>query len=155
VPFVPRAANRPIGDAAFPGWPDSFEGRKLTQLQLSDREAGFAEGFPGRIGRFTDGSREVVVRWVSEETRMLHPAADCYAGLGYSIRPLPPATDDSGALWGRFEAAKGPERILVRERITDDAGGAWTDVSAWYWAALLERSAGPWWSVTTADRLPA
>lgn len=139
APYVPRPAR----DAAmFPGWPSHFEGRPIAELPLSEREARFADGFPGRIGRFTDGSREIVLRWVSEETRMLHPAADCFRGLGYEIHALAP---------GRFEARRGDERLVVREWIHDGAGATWTDVSAWYWSAFFERSAGPWWSVTTAE----
>ena len=153
APLLPQPEGRAaVARAAFPGWPAHFEGRPIDQLPLSEREARFAEGFPGRIGRFTDGSREIVLRWVAEETRMLHPAADCFEGLGYAIRPLPAEADASGAVWGRFEAAKGDEVLLVRERIVDAHGAAWTDVSAWYWAAFWERSTGPWWSVTTAER---
>ncbi len=147
APLV-SSSTRPASDAAFPGWPHTFEGQSLSRLPLSDREASFAEGFPGRVGRFGAGGREVVMRWVSEETRMLHPAADCFEGLGYTTRRL---TDAAG--WGRFEAAKDGERLLVRERIFDETGGSWTDVSAWYWAAVSGRSRGPWWSITTAERI--
>ena len=150
APLAPRGVGSSAPAAPFPGWPARFEGAALAPLELSEREARFAEGFPGRIGRFTDGSREVVVRWVAEETRMLHPAADCFEGLGYAIRPLPVAIRD-GVAWGQFEATKGDERLVVRERIYDESGRAWTDVSAWYWDALLGRSVGPWWSVTTAE----
>ncbi|MCI0665355.1 MAG: hypothetical protein L0220_30200 [Acidobacteria bacterium] len=27
----------------------------------------------------------------------------------------------------------------------------WTDVSSWYWSAMLGRSCGPWWVVTIAE----
>jgi hypothetical protein len=40
----------------------------------------------------------------------------------------------------------------VYERIYDVAGNSWSDVSAWYWAALLGKSAGPWWSVVIAEK---
>ena len=150
APLLPRPEGRAeAARAAFPGWPSHFDGLPLRELPLSEREARFAEGFPGRIGRFTDGRREIVLRWVAEETRMLHPAADCFEGLGYAVRRLPP---EDG--WGRFEASKGDEFLLVRERIADESGGAWTDVSAWYWAAFWERTPGPWWSVTTAEAEP-
>ncbi len=73
-----------------------------TALPLSDREQRFVSGFPGRIARFTDGKREIIVRWVTRETRMLHPAADCFRGMGYAIRPLPIYIDERGRHWGSF-----------------------------------------------------
>jgi hypothetical protein len=72
----PTPAVRPADH--FPGWPASFEGYALRELPLSARERKFMEGFPGRTGRFTDGNREFVIRWVTHETRLLHPAADCF-----------------------------------------------------------------------------
>jgi len=33
----------------------------------------------------------------------------------------------------------------------DGRGGHWTDVSAWYWSALLGSSEGPWWALTVAE----
>jgi hypothetical protein len=151
VPLLPAAERERMG-AAFAGWPAEFEGRALSELPLSEREARFAEGFPGRIGRFTDGSREVIIRWVEEPTRKLHPAADCFDGVGYEVRPMPAQVDEGGALWGRFEAVRDGERVVVRERVfevpTGGAGSA--DVSEWYWAAVLGRTSGPWWAVTVA-----
>lgn len=143
------------GDAAltaFPGWPTHFEGRPLTRLPLSEREQRFGGDFPGQLARFTDGQREVVVRFVTEATRKLHPASDCFAGIGYRVRPLPLAVDDGGARWGSFIAERGDERLRVRERIYADGGGSWADASSWYWAAASGADAGPWWAVTVAER---
>lgn len=145
-----EAAPEPSG---FPGWPERFAGRKLEPVALSEREARFFAGFPGRVGRFTDGSRQLVLRWVASPTRRLHPAADCYRGLGYAIRPLPAQKDGDG-LWGRFEARRGGEVLLVRERITDSAGRSWGEVSEWYWATLLKRTEAPWWAATIAEWSP-
>ncbi|MDP1791075.1 MAG: hypothetical protein Q8L12_10910, partial [Methylibium sp.] len=66
-------------------WPRQFDGRTLRPLALSPVEQRFANAFPGAIGRFSDGERLLVLRDVQRPTRMLHPAADCYRGLGYSI----------------------------------------------------------------------
>jgi hypothetical protein len=151
---VPLLGARPqppaIGD--FPGWPTQFAGRPLRGLPLGAVEKRFAEDFPGRIGRFSDGQNEIVIRWVSVETRMLHPASDCFRGSGYSVTPQPIAVGAEGSRWGAFTATRGPERLEVQERIYDEAGNQWTDVSSWYWAAATGRSRGPWWAVTLAAR---
>ena len=142
------ARTVPLAD--FPGWPTHFEGMPLQPLPLSVLEQRFAEGFPGRVARFSDGRREIVFRWIASETRKLHPAADCFRGSGYTITPQPIDVDLDGARWGSFVAERGGQRIKVRERIYDTAGNNWTDVSSWYWAALRARSQRPWWAVTVA-----
>ena len=86
APFVPHGTERAAQAAAnFPGWPTAFEGRPLTELPLSSREQSFGRDFPGRIGRFSDGTREVILRWVADPTRRLHPASDCFKGSGYAV----------------------------------------------------------------------
>lgn len=135
---------------AFPGWPESFEGRPLRPLPLADREAGFVRGFPGRVGRFTDGRSELVIRWVVEPSRRLHPSADCFRGLGYAIRPADSERDALGRRWGAFLAVKEKQTLLVRELIVAANGRSWSDVSSWYWPAALGRSSGPWWTYTVA-----
>ena len=40
----------------------------------------------------------------------------------------------------------------MREAITDGTASRWTDVSQWYWEALLGRTQGPWWAITVAER---
>jgi len=153
APWLAAAPAAPGGAAApFPGWPAHFEGRPLTRLPLTAREERFGGDFPGRVARFTDGRREVVVRFVTGATRRLHPASDCFAGTGYRVRPLPLAVDGDGASWGAFTAEREGERFRVRERIYAEGGGSWADVSAWYWAAAGGGSRGPWWAVTVAER---
>ena len=39
----------------------------------------------------------------------------------------------------------------VCERIVDHEGQAFTDVSAWYWAAIFNQSRGPWLVTTVAS----
>ena len=51
---------------------------------MSEVEQRFAARFPGAIARFSDGERVIVLRHVERPTRMLHPAADCFRGLGYA-----------------------------------------------------------------------
>jgi len=137
----------------FPGWPSKFNGKTLTPLALNEREKSFASNFPGRIARFTDGQRELIIRWVTEPTRKLHPSSDCFQGLGYTVKPLPAHSDEHGALWARFAATKGNERLLVYEQIHADSGKTWTDVSAWYWSAL-QHDSGSWWAITVAEKEP-
>jgi HAMP domain-containing protein len=137
--------------SGFPGWPSAFDGRSLTTRPLAPREARFAAGFPGRIAAFGDGTRLYVVRWVTRATRQLHPAADCFRGAGYAVEPLPMVRDAQGRSWGAFAATRGGVRVLVRERIVGAHGSELTDASSWYWAALLGRSAGPWWAWTVVE----
>jgi len=151
VPLLSARPQTSVATSAMPAWPTHFEGKPLRQLPLGTREQRFAADFPGHIARFADGEREVVIRWVSRETRMLHPASDCFRGLGYAVTPQPLSVDASGARWGTFVASHGEQRLEVRERIYDSAGNEWTDVSAWYWAAATGTSRGPWWAITTAQ----
>jgi hypothetical protein len=150
VPLLPlRVSGTP--QPAFPGWLTRFEGKPLKELPLSEREQRFKADFSGHIARFTDGTREIVVRWVTQETRKLHPTADCFEGLGYRIKPLPLRVDAEGNRWGAFAATRGDATIHVYERIHDDAGNSWTEASEWYWAALMGKTKGPWWAITVAE----
>lgn len=152
IPFF-NLSTPTTSTAQFPGWPSHFEGKPLRQLPLTNLENGFLKGFPGQIGRFTDGSREIIIRWVTQETRQLHPSIDCYKGLGYLIHPLPLVSDSQGHLWGAYKVSCGSRNYLVKERIFDQAGNNWSDVSAWYWSALLNKTQGPWWSIVISERL--
>ena len=157
IPILPLRSKQSqvaIPRVAFSEWPANFEGQTLRPLPLTERELRFGEDFPGKIGRFTDGKREVIIRWVSEATRRLHRASDCFEGIGFSIRPLPLHVDENGSRWSRFIAVRGKERLRVRERIYTDTGESWTDVSSWYWASVQETSAGPWWAITVAEVEP-
>jgi hypothetical protein len=150
VPLL-SAPSAPPAPSGFPGWPTHYEGKPLRELPLTSLERRFEEDFPGRLGRFSDGEREIVIRWVSRETRKLHPAIDCFRGGGYSVTPRPIAVDSEGVRWGSFVAIRGEKTLSVRERVYDGAGNSWTDVSSWYWTAFREQSPGPWWAVTVAQ----
>ena len=150
APLWAGSGEIPASADAFPGWPTSFENRTLTQLPLSPLEEQFQKNFPGRVGRFTDGKREVILRWVAQETRKLHPGSDCFKANGYALQPQ--AIKLVGTKrWSGFTATRGKQKFMVHERIYDQAGAQWGDVSAWYWAVQLGQSAGPWWAVTVAQ----
>lgn len=147
-------------------WPHTFDGRPLRPMGLSAVEQRFAASFPGAIGRFSDGERLLVLRSVERPTRMLHPAADCYRGLGYRIADARLEQDAEGRMWRCFAASRagkgqGDEATQLRvcERIAGADGRAWTDTSAWFWDALLAEhgsnsgSSGPWQAVTTVESL--
>jgi hypothetical protein len=152
APFATSDRAPQIDGAQFPGWPTHFEGRGLKPLDLSEREKRFADKFPGQIAKFSDGSRTIIVRWVTRETRKLHPASDCFKGAGYTVTNLPARSDSQDSLWGCFHASKGREGLHVSERVFDNHGNGWPDISSWYWSAFLGRSAGPWWALTVIER---
>lgn len=147
------------GDAASrerqvaPEWPVAWEGRPLRPLALGAFEARFAARFPGHIARMTDGERTLVLREVHEPTRMLHPAADCYRAVGYTVADAHLERDAQQQLWRCFIAEREGQRLRVCERIVDAAGASFTDASSWFWAAALGQSTGPWRAVTIARAL--
>lgn len=149
VPLFPMK-NESRGTILFPGWPDEYQSKTFKESSLSDQEKRFEKKFPGRLGRFRKEKLEIVIRWVYEPTRKLHPAADCYKGSGYKIGNQPIWIDKDNLRWGVFTATKNKTSITVKERIYDSQGNSWTDVSSWYWAAILGNSKGPWWAVTIA-----
>jgi hypothetical protein len=153
APFIdaPGAATTAARDD-FPGWPTHYEGRALSEMPLTRREAAFVQDFPGRVGRFTDGTREIIVRWVGAPTRRLHAASDCFRGSGYGITPLPVRRDAAGAAMSCFRARHQADDMTVCELIRDERGESWPDVSAWYWNAILAATPAPWWSFVVAER---
>jgi hypothetical protein len=151
APFLePGELNESVLDSRVPPWPETFQGRTLRQIPLSERERGFLSGFPGSVARFTDGERDIVLRWVLQPTRQLHPAEDCYRGSGYQIRESRIMEDRERATWRCFSATRSEGTREVCENIRD-AERRWTDVSSWYWAATLKRSEGPWLVTTIAQ----
>jgi hypothetical protein len=136
--------------ARFDAWPAIFDGRPLARLELTVREERFGRDFPGHIARFTNGSREIVVRWLRKETRKLHPIADCLKGEGYKVKSLPVRIDASGRQWGCVRAARDGKSLEFCEIVYDGSGNSWSDVSSWYWAAVLGRTNGPWWAMSVA-----
>jgi exosortase/archaeosortase family protein len=138
-------------ETGFPGWPTMLEGLPLQESPLTEREAAFNTAFPGRIARFTSGSRVVIARWVLRPTHRIHSAADCMRYTGWSIRTDALHTSPEGS-WSAFTATRAGTLLRIRERCTGAPGEAWPDVSAWFWAALGGRSRGPWWIITVVER---
>lgn len=149
--FVPAA---PAPRARHVEWPQQWDGRALRPLAQSAVEQRFAARFPGAIGRFTDGQRVIVLRRVNAPTRMLHPAADCFRGLGHRLGAVALERDARARLWRCFEStAPDGQRLRVCERIEADDGTSFIDPSSWFWAAALGQSSGPWQAVTVVEAL--
>jgi hypothetical protein len=153
APLARRTSTPSEGPTASIEWPTTWEGHLLRPLAFSAVEQRFAARFPGRMARLTDGEQVLVLREVRKPTRMLHPAADCYRGLGYSIRQAQLERDAQQRLWRCFVAERDGRQIRVCERIVDANGQAYTDASSWFWAAQLGQSTGPWQAITTARAL--
>ncbi|MBB5019046.1 hypothetical protein HNQ59_002344 [Chitinivorax tropicus] len=150
LPLLPWRTPPITRATPFPGWPTTLDGRPLRPLPLTALEQRFQTGFPGKMARFTDGEREIILRWVNAPSRKLHPSIDCFKAHGYQLT-LQPAIDKNGQQWSRFIARKGHDTWTVEERIIDTQGRQWRDASAWYWSAVLNQSEAPWWAITTAQ----
>ncbi|CAA9428554.1 MAG: hypothetical protein AVDCRST_MAG51-2491 [uncultured Ramlibacter sp.] len=146
----PAAAPSPVRHVELP---THWQGQPLRPLALSEVEQRFVRHFPGSLARLTDGQEVLVLRTVERPTRMLHPAADCYRGLGWAIGDQQLTLDEHEQLWRCFEALRAGQRQRVCERIVDAQGRGFTDASAWYWAAALGQSQGPWQAFTVARPL--
>jgi len=134
-------------------WPHEWDGAGLRPLALGPLEQRLAARFPGSVARFDAGDHMLVLRDVRQPTRMLHPAADCYRGLGYRIETTRLERDANERLWQCFEADRDGRRLRVCERIVDADAKAYTDASAWYWASVLGQSRGPWRAVMKVQPL--
>jgi hypothetical protein len=156
VSAMGRPADASPLQRASSEFPATWQGAPLRPLALSEVEQRFARRFPGTLARLTDGQQVFVLRNVDKPTRMLHPAVDCYQGLGYRIAAQQLELDREQNLWRCFEATQtsaGGQRLRVCERIVDAKGRGFTDTSAWYWAAAMGQSQRPWQAVTVARPL--
>lgn len=144
------AAAAPTNATQYLEAPSHWQGQRLRPLALSAIEARFAEQFPGRIERLTTGTETLIWRNVQQPTRMLHPASDCFRALGYRISNAQ-LTHKDGQVWRCFVAEHQGQRYQVCELIQNAQGQHFSDTSAWYWAALLGQSQGPWqaWAVVS------
>jgi hypothetical protein len=161
APLLPRPSRAQSPAPAVPtaaapiAWPPAeFEGRKLTELPLTGRDRRFADDFPGRIGRFTDGTRELILRTTDRATRRLHPASDCLRAAGFTVDALPARRGPDGTTWGCIAARKQADTLTICEQLRDADGHRWPDPSSWYWPALTGASRGPWWSTTIVETQP-
>ena len=137
--------------------PVQWQGAPLRPLALGEVEQRFAKHFPGTVTRMTDGKQVLVLRTVHHATRMLHPATDCYRGLGYRIHSEQLEVQADQQRWRCFVAERttrtGERAVRVCERIEDAQGQGFTDTSAWYWASVAGQSKGPWQATTVATPL--
>ena len=153
-PFFLTIPPTPVLDSEdFLSWPSTFEGQRITQVPMSELNQKYADNFPGKIAVFRTGKSRIVFRWVTIATRQLHSSETCYRAGGYKITWLPEYIDSSKVKWSVFEAINENERLRVRERVFDSSGQNWTDLSSWYWAALLNQSKSPWWVVSEIQSL--
>jgi len=152
--FAVQRAQRPPDASLARAWPHEFEGRPLTRVALTAEEGRFLGDFPGAVARFTDGQRDILMRRVTQPTRKLHPAEDCYRGWGFEVAAPRIHTDRDGYLWRCFTARRDGATRAICEQIRDDEGRSFTDVSSWYWSASLERTRAPWLVLTVASAKP-
>lgn len=137
--------------AMLPAWPHEFEGRPLTPVALTLEQGRLLRDFPGSAARFSDGERDILMRWVTQPTRRLHPAEDCYRGWGFQVAASKIRVDRDGRRWRCFEVTRDGLTRQVCEQIRDAEGASYTDVSSWYWDATLQRTQAPWLVVTVAS----
>jgi len=146
-----RATAPPVAEQP---WPANLDGVALVELPLSELEQRFARSFPGQIGRFAWGEREVIMRRTIRPTRRMHPAADCLRAAGFVTRAEPLFRDSDGGLWGCSTARKDGRRWRVLERYLNSDGSLLaTDASAWFWQAMAQPDEGPWTAVTVIEEL--
>jgi exosortase/archaeosortase family protein len=153
IPLIAHPTGSTVATEAPPIWPTEINGEKLVAVDSLAEEKVFVHDFPGQMKRFTDGTNSYFVRFVQRETRQLHPSSDCFRGLGFTIEPRSISVEPDGTRWGTFEASKANSRYLILERIYDSKGRSSSDVSEWYWLALLGKTHGPWFAVTIAQPL--
>jgi hypothetical protein len=151
APLIAKHDVLPADDARVREWPHEFRGHPLVRVPLDDDEQRFLKDFPGAVARFSDGEHDIIMRWVDQPTRRLHPAEDCYRGWGYELSESKIRADGDGTQWRCFTARNGGRERSVCEQLRDLEGAHFTDVSSWYWSATLGRTTGPW-LVTTVSR---
>ena len=135
-------------------WPASWEGQALVPAPRGETAEFFTRDFPGEFMEFFSineadaeegyfSETQVLMRFVRNATRRLHPAEDCFRGAGYRITPTPLRADRSGRRWSGFIGEKSGRRVAVRQCIISVPDGdlaaaemsrvSWPDVSSWYW----------------------
>ncbi|MGY4397292.1 hypothetical protein ACVWZA_002486 [Sphingomonas sp. UYAg733] len=136
-------------------WPTIFEGRPITRIAPAPADRFLARQFPGQVARFSDGRRQIVLRRVAAATRTMHPASDCFRAIGYAIEPVAMRIAPDGKPASCFTATRDGHTLIACEQVRGaSADEAWPDISSWYWAALLGRSAGPWTASLTVEQAP-
>ncbi|MES2661560.1 MAG: exosortase/archaeosortase family protein [Verrucomicrobiota bacterium] len=125
----------------------------LSPLPPSPAEMEFAESFPGTLASYQWGGSQVILRRVTTATRRLHPSRDCLLAAGFETTEALTVRLGDGTTWARFHATRAGIRWTVSERITSSRNqSSWTDVSAWYWAAIRHPLNGPWQAETVISK---
>ncbi|MDX2112011.1 MAG: archaeosortase/exosortase family protein [Verrucomicrobiota bacterium] len=150
-PLMKSFSGEPAESKSLSFAPISIASLKLpegnwTPLPLTAVDARWAATFPGEVLLYGDGEGRLIVRRVEVLTRRLHPAEDCFRGMGFKIADRRLIREGISS-WATFTATKVNTTYSVRERIQDTSGNSWTDVSAWFWHAMLGKSTGPWLSL--------
>jgi hypothetical protein len=121
----------------------------LHALPPTEAEIAFAKSFPGTLSSHRWGADQMILRRVNQATRRLHPSGDCLRAAAFETTEAITVRLADGSCWARFSATRDGLRLTVHERITSGSdGSSWTDVSAWYWAALWHPLNGPWQAET-------
>jgi len=150
TPRHPGPPEMGIGPEVF-----TFDGLTLplTPLPTTLAEQAFAKSFPGSLASYEWGGSQVILRRVTEATRRLHPSRDCLRAAGFETTDALTIQASDGAQWSRFHATRDGVRWNVSERIVSELNHAsWTDVSAWYWAAIRHPLNGPWRAETVISK---
>jgi hypothetical protein len=149
--WAPRVSPRePSGQ--FPGWPALLP-PGWSQVALDPTEAAYTERFPGRVARFQNGQQQLVVRYIEQPSRRVHPSSHCLAASGYDLQPAPMGADGPHQV-GAWIATRGAQRMRVEEWVVSADGQQHSDVTAWFWSAILGYSRGPWVAYTRSTPLP-
>ena len=127
-----------------------YQGLPVEAVELSPREESFAKNFPGELNIYRiAGQQTLIIRRVTKATRMLHPSSHCLKAEGFKISQSSIARKADGRPYLRYHATRRDEAYLVTEQISDQQNRQqWTEVSAWYWAALCNPQSGPWQAET-------
>lgn len=168
APLIPARTSPPRLRGGFPGWPARWLGQPLERLPDTAMDRRWAAVAPGPLARFAlaDGS-ELLLRWVDQPGREVHPPEDCYRGNGYRVASMPPvhapvAVPGTGAaarqgeavIWRRFRAEREGAAWEVRGVIVSRTGETYPDSGWWWWRVMGPgaRDRGPWWVITTQNR---
>lgn len=152
IPLTRSQTSFPVQRPKEPDWPSHYQGMPLRRLKLTAQEQRFLYRFPGHMAKFTDEERELHFRLIYKPTRMLHPISDCLRGAGYQIGSRYLEQDAWENTWGCVQASMNGQKYKVCERIYEQDGKSWSDVSAWFWANFWnEKPALVWWSVAVVE----
>ncbi len=147
-PLVPHTSSAIPPEQA---WPSRFDGKPLTRLPAAPSDRFFTRDFPGHVARFSDGQRQIVLRQVTQATRKLHPARDCFRAIGYETSETSLQKSPDGQPRACFTARRSDKALTICEEIRDAKGVSYPEVSAWYWPALMGQSTGPWVAATLVE----